>query len=100
MRRSEADYAAVEAALFPYQHQALLDYAAARGCSHWRDVAVGCVVASTLAVENIVARRRGEGMKDRAALLEAAAVLDLDLETLRRQSRRAHLERRINKPDR
>jgi hypothetical protein len=84
MRRSKADYAAIEAALFPYQHQALLDYAAARGCSHWRDVAVGCVVASTLAADNIVALRCADGEAEQVALLSAAAALGLDPETLRR----------------
>jgi hypothetical protein len=93
MRKSEADYVAVEAALRPHQTRTLSDYAAARGVDEWWEDTVACIVASALAAANTLDQQQRQGVSEPAAILQTATLLDLDPETLRRQRRRAKRQR-------
>jgi hypothetical protein len=87
MRRTNADYLSIEAALQPHQLRTLKNFVDARGGgSIWR-MPVCCAFGITLAVNNRVSILVDGGMSERQALARAAADFDLDYETLQRQRR-------------
>lgn len=91
MRRAEADYAAIEAALAPHQLKTIHDYAAAIGRTSedmWSNP-LCCVLATALAVDNVLQMRLAEGWTERTALTHIAVTFDLDVETLLRRRRMA-----------
>jgi hypothetical protein len=89
MRRAQADYVAVEAALAPHQLRTLNDCAIVYGCQagEWRDIPVLCSLAIALAVANTFNKLVVSGASDRQALVRTASLLDVDVETLLRRRR-------------
>jgi len=88
MRKCEADYLSIEAALHSHQQRTLMEYAAIRGVAHWREDTVGCVVATALAVDNMLSTTIVCNGNERSVLMRIAVDFDVDLGTLRRQRRR------------
>jgi hypothetical protein len=89
MKKAEADYNAVGAALADYQLQTVREYAAAENIlpDDWPNNTVCCVVAVVLAVDNIVRRCANLGVSEKRALAQAAQERDMDYETLVRHRR-------------
>jgi hypothetical protein len=100
MKRPDADYEAIAAALKPHQLRTLEEYAEARGLAaeRWQDLVVSATVAATLAVSNYVAGR-GSGTPHNKALAAAAVDLGLDPDTVLRRWREAQFHRAATRPD-
>lgn len=89
MRSADGDYTMIEATLKTYQRDAVRDLAVAVGLTadRWWEHTNCRVLAKDLAVANIVRRLTSGGRTRRQALNEAAALLNLDAESLQRRYR-------------
>src|SRR5687767_4461989 len=89
MEGPHADYNAVERALLPHQLQTVRDYARSQGIESdawWHD-RMCCIIATSLAVDNVLRESLADGLSEKQALTSAAVRLDLDVETLQRHCR-------------
>lgn len=93
---ADADYDAIATALQPHQLLTLQQYAQSQGLQdhEWSSHRIGRAVAIALAVENIVGTCRQAGFSERRAIAEAAARLNLDIDTLARHRRAVRARRR------